>query len=311
VAVASGTARSTTEAVARDRGYWGKAAHTLVRDWTAMLGLAIVLVLCLCAVFAPLLAPYDPAFQHREGLTLDGRPLGPGSSGFLLGTDPLGRDELSRLLYGARASLLVGVGGTVLAALVGTAIGCAAGMSRGLAQIGLMRSADVVLSFPVLLLAMALLAVTQPSLATIMLIFAVAYGAYLARIVFTQVVSLREREFILAAQTAGVRTGPIVVRHIVPHVLPSVIVYTTLGVATAILFEAALSYVGIGIQPPESSWGNMIDGGQNYLISAPWLIAFPGGALVLAMVGFSLLGDGLRDALDPTLERVGRATGVR
>jgi peptide/nickel transport system permease protein len=264
-----------------------------------MLGLGIVVVLGAAAMLAPVLAPYDPAFQHREGLTLDGRPLGPGSSGFALGTDPLGRDELSRLLYGARASLLVGVGGTVLAALVGTAVGCAAGMSRGLAQMGLMRSADVVLSFPVLLLAMVLLAVAQPSLVTIMLIFAVAYGAYLARIVFTQVVSLREREFILAAQTAGVRTGPIVFRHVVPHVLPSVIVYTTLGVATAILFEAALSYVGIGIQPPEASWGNMIDGGQSYLISAPWLIAFPGGALVLAMIGFSLLGDGLRDALDP------------
>jgi peptide/nickel transport system permease protein len=309
VGVAS-EATPAAEPVSRDQGYWGKAAHTLVRDWTAMLGLGIVLALGACAIFAPILAPYDPAFQHREGLTLDGRPQGPGGE-FLLGTDSLGRDQLSRLLYGARASLVVGVGGTVLAAFVGTALGCAAGMSRGIAQIGLMRTADVVLSFPVLLLAMALLAVTQPSLVTIMLIFAVAYGAYLARIVFTQVVSLREREFILAARTAGVRTGPIVVRHIIPHVLPSVIVYTTLGVATAILFEAALSYVGIGIQPPDASWGNMIDGGQTYLISAPWLIAFPGGALVLAMIGFSLLGDGLRDALDPTLDRVGRVTGVR
>jgi peptide/nickel transport system permease protein len=142
------------------------------------------------------------------------------------------------------------------------------------------------------------------------IIFGVVFGASLARIVFTQVVSLREREFVLAARTGGVRTGTIIVRHIVPHVLPSVIVYCTLGVATAIMFEAILSYVGIGIRPPEASWGNMISEGQQYLLTSPWLIAFPGGALVIAMVGFALLGDGLRDSLDPTLERRGRFLGM-
>jgi peptide/nickel transport system permease protein len=167
----------------------------------------------------------------------------------------------------------------------------------------LMRAVDIVLSFPVLLLAMALLAVTQPNLGTIILIVGVAFGAYLARIIFSQVVSLREREFVLAARTAGASTRWLLVRHIVPHVMPTVIVYGTLGVATAIMLEAALSYVGIGIQPPEASWGNMISDGQTYLISAPWLIALPGAAIVLAMIGFSLFGDGLRDALDPTLER--------
>jgi len=277
-----------------------------------MVGLVIVVVLCVCATFAPLVAPSEPDFQHRDGLSLEGNPLGP-SSQFPLGTDTLGRDEFSRLLYGARVSLIAGIGGAGLAALLGVAVGSIAGMAGSLLQTLLMRSVDVVLSFPVLLLAIALLAVTQPSLTTIVIIVGLAFGAALSRIVFTQATSLREREFVLAARTAGVRTPRIIVRHIVPHVLPSVIVYSMLSVATAILFEAALSYVGIGIRPPQPSWGNMISEGQTYLFSAPWLIAFPGGALVLAMVGFSLFGDGLRDVLDPTLERRGRflPTGVR
>jgi peptide/nickel transport system permease protein len=288
---------------ARDRGYWGDALRELAHDWTAMVGLVIVVGLCVCAVFAPLIAPADPAFQHREGLTLEGEPLGPGDGGFTLGTDALGRDEFSRVLYGARVSLAVGVGANVLAALIGIAIGGIAGIAGSRVQTLLMRAVDVVVSFPILLLAIALLAVTEPNLPTILLIIGVAFGAYLSRIVFTQVVSLREREFVLAARTAGVRTPWILLRHIVPHVVPSVLVYGTLGVATAVQLEAALSYVGIGIQPPDASWGNMIADGQTYLVSAPWLVAFPGGAIVLAMVGFSLLGDGLRDALDPTLER--------
>jgi peptide/nickel transport system permease protein len=166
-----------------------------------------------------------------------------------------------------------------------------------------MRAVDVILSFPVLLLAIALLAVTQPNVRTIVIIVGISFGAYLARLVFTQAISLKEREFVLAARTAGARSSWILIRHVVPHVLPSVLVFSALGVATAIQLEAALSYVGIGIQPPEASWGNMISEGQDYLSTTPWLVVFPGVAIMLAMVGFSLLGDGLRDALDPTLER--------
>ncbi len=289
----------------RERGYWGDALRELARDWTAMLGLALVVLLVVAAAFAPLLAPFDPAFQHAEGLSLEGQPLGP-SAEFALGTDKLGRDELSRLLHGARVSLLVGIGGNLLSALIGIAIGGVAGMVGSRLQALLMRGLDVILSFPLVLLAIALLAVTQPSLPIILVMIGVAFGAYLSRLVFAQVVSLKEREFVLAARAAGVRPGWILVRQVVPHVIPSVLVYSTLGVATAIQFEAALSYVGIGIQPPDSSWGNMISEGQPFLVSAPWLVAFPGAAIVLAMVGFSLLGDGLRDALDPTLERRGR-----
>ena len=286
-----------------ERGYWGEALRDLSRDWTSMIGLVIVVGLCVCAIFAPLIAPYDPVFQHREGLSLEGEPLSPGEGGFVLGTDSLGRDEFSRLLYGARVSLAVGIGANLLGVLIGIAIGGVAGMAGGRVQTLLMRIVDIVLSFPILLLAIALLAVTEPNLPTILVIIGVAFGAYLSRIVFTQVVTLREREFVLAARTAGVSSGWILIRHVLPHVIPSMIVYCTLGVATAIQLEAALSYVGIGIRPPEASWGNMIADGQSYLISSPWLIALPGAAIVLAMLGFSLLGDGLRDSLDPTLER--------
>ena len=306
------TARTADLAPVREQGYWGEAFRELRRDWVAILGFVLVAVLVGAALLAPVLAPYDPNFQHREGLTETGQPLGP-SDEFRLGTDALGRDELSRLLYGARVSLVVGLGANVLAALIGVVVGGVAGMTKGHSQTLLMRIVDVVISFPILLLAIALLAVTEPNVPTILVIIGVSFGAYLSRIVFAQVVSLKEREFVLAARTAGVRSTWILVRHIVPHVLPTVIVFSTLGVATAIMLEAALSYVGIGIQVPDASWGNMISQGQTYLVSAPWLVAVPGAAIVVAMVGFSLLGDGLRDALDPTLERRSRLRfgGVR
>jgi peptide/nickel transport system permease protein len=286
----------------RERGYWSEAWVELRHDRAAMVGLAIVVLLVLAALAAPLIAPYDPDFQHREGLTLEGQPLPP-SSTFKLGTDGLGRDELSRLLYGARVSLTVGIGANVIAAIIGILVGGLAGLAGPRLQTFGMRAVDVVLSFPVLLLAIALLAVAQPSVTTITLIIGVSFGAYLSRLVFTQVVSLREREFVLAARTSGVGAPTILVRHVVPHVIPSVLVYCALGIATAVQLEAALSYVGIGIQVPTASWGNMIAEGQPYLTTAPWLVIFPGAAIVLTMVGFSLLGDGLRDALDPTLER--------
>jgi peptide/nickel transport system permease protein len=285
-----------------ERGYWGDAFLQLRRNRPAMLGLVLVLTLTICAVAAPVIAPHDPAFQQHLGLSETGEPLGP-SGTFKLGTDALGRDELSRILYGGRVSLAVGIGANLIAALLGVAIGGIAGMAGSSVQTLLMRMVDVILSFPILLLAIALLAVTQPNLPTITIIIGVSFGAYLSRLVFAQVVSLKEREFVLAARTAGVRSGWILLRHVLPHTIPSVLVYATLGVATAIQLEAALSYVGIGIQPPNASWGNMIADGQTYLVSAPWLVAFPGAAIVLAMIGFTLLGDGLRDALDPTLER--------
>ena len=292
----------------RDRGYWTDAWRQVLSDPMGLLGVGLVGGLILLATFAPILAPYDPNYQHSLGLSVNGEPLGP-SARFKLGTDPLGRDEFSRLAYGARVSLIVGLGANAIAAFIGVAIGGIAGMGRGWLHTAMMRLVDVVLSFPVLLLGVAVLVVTKPDILTIVLIIGLSFGAYLSRIVFAQVVSLREREFVLAAVTAGTRSGWILVRHVIPHVLPSVLVFVSLGVATAIQLEAAFSYVGIGIQPPRASWGNMINEGQTYLASAPWLVIFPGVTIMLAMLGFSLLGDSLRDVLDPTLERRARLLG--
>jgi peptide/nickel transport system permease protein len=285
-----------------ERGYWRTAWYEFRHDRLAMTGLVFVVILVLAALLAPLIAPYGVNQQLASGLTAAGNPKSPGGQ-FLLGTDSLGRDELTRLMYGARVSLVVGLGSALIGALLGLGIGGIAGLFGGLGEKLLMRLADVILSFPILLLATAVLAVSQPSVISISIIVGVGFAAYLARVVYSQVVTLRERDFVLAARTAGVRRGWILVRHIVPHVMPSVIVFSTLGVATAIQLEAALSYVGLGIHPPTPSWGNMIADGQTYLTTDVWLVLLPGLAIMFAMLGFSLVGDGMRDALDPTLER--------
>jgi peptide/nickel transport system permease protein len=270
-----------------------------------MAGLILVAALAVCAIFAPLLAPSDPALQHTDGLTMEGDPIAPAHA-YLLGTDALGRDELSRLLYGARISLAIAVGANLLAGALGILVGGVAGLAGPRMQTLLMRLVDVLISFPVLLLAITVLAVVQASNVVLVLLIGISWGAYLARIVFAQVVSIRQREFVVAAIASGVRSHHVLVRHIVPHVIPAALVYCTFGVATAIQVEAALSYIGVGIRPPTASWGNMLADGQSYLFSAPWLVALPGAAIVITLIGFTLLGDGLRDALDPTLERRGR-----
>jgi peptide/nickel transport system permease protein len=304
VAVAADLAPQPLKQVA-ERGYWRAAGYQLRHDRLAMVGLFFVVVLITCAVFAPLIAPFPPNLQLASGLTPSGNPLPP-SAHFLLGTDPLGRDELSRLLFGARISLTVGLGSNVIGGVLGLAIGGIAALFGGIADKLLMRLADVILSFPILLLATAILAVTSAGVLTISVIVGIGFGAYLARVVYSQAVTLRERDFVLAARTSAVGRARILLRHIVPHVMPSIIVFCTLGVATAIQLEAALSYVGLGIHPPTASWGNMIANGQDYITSAPWLVIFPGMAIMFAMLGFSMVGDGLRDALDPTLERTVR-----
>jgi peptide/nickel transport system permease protein len=285
-------------------GYWREAFGELRRDRVAMGGLVVCIVILAAAVFAMWIRPHDPNAQFNSGLTAMGDPRPPGSHGFLLGTDAVGRDELSRVLTGAGISLIVGIGANLISAIIGLTVGGIAGLAGGGLQTGLMRAVDVVVSFPVLLLAITLLSVvSRPTVTWIMIIIGINFGAYLARLVYGQVVSLKEREFVVAARASGSRAPFILVRHLLPHVLPSVIVYATLGVATAIQLEAALAFVGLGIPPPAASWGNMISDGEPYLFTAPWLVIIPGAAIFIAMMAFSLLGDGLRDALDPTLER--------
>jgi len=286
-------------AVAADEPGLGRRALTsLRRDPVALISVIAVVVLALVAVFAPLLAPHNPLQAYQNGLSSNGAPVGPGSS-FVLGTDPNGRDVLSRLIFGARVSLLVGVVATGLASIIGVLVGGIAGYAGGIVDSVLMRITDVVLSFPILLFCVALIAITGPSTRNVMLVIAFGYWTYLARIVRGLVLSLKEREFVVAARTLGIGHRAILRRHILPHLVPAIIVYSTLGIATSILIEASLSYLGIGVPLPQASWGQMISQGQQYFQTAPWLLVAPGVALVLTVLAFNLAGDWLTDLLDP------------
>ena len=285
--------------------------------WIGATGVAIILAL---AVFAPLIAPYDPAFQFRgDGLTPNGDPLGP-TARFPLGTDKLGRDELSRLLFGARTSLLVGIGGTVAATIIGVAIGSVAAfvgdVRRRFPLPGgrsvvvpipveslLMRFTDAVLSFPILLLAIALVAVVGSSLWLVVAIVAGFLWTGIARIVYARVVVLRELDFVTAARALGVSPARILRRHVLPHLASIVAVYATLAVAAAILFEATLSFLGVGVPPPSPSWGSMIFDHITYYSTDPRVVALPGVAIMATILVFNVLGDALADALDPQSER--------
>ncbi len=278
--------------------FWRRAARSLLRDRVALASVAFITLLVVVAVFAPWIAPYNPVQQFANGLSPVGAPVGPGGH-FLLGTDAAGRDVLSRLIFGARVSLLVGVVATGLASFIGVLIGAVAGYAGGLIESILMRFTDMVLSFPILLFCVALIAVTGPSTRNVVLVIAFAYWTYLARVVRGQVLSLKEREFVTAARTLGVSHSKIIRKHILPHLMPTIIVYATLGIATSILLEASLSFLGIGVPLPQASWGEMISEGQQYFQSAPWLLVVPGIALIATVLAFNLAGDWLTDLLDP------------
>lgn len=284
---------------------FGLAWRRLRRDGGALIGAGLVLLLVLTALLAPLLAPHDPAEQFRDGLTLDGQPknstiFGNDATQFLLGTDANGRDLLSRILYGARISLLVGVLANLLAVGIGLLIGALAGYLGGGIETILMRFTDIMMAFPTLLLAMALVAILKPSLWIIIVVIGLVYWTWIARVVYGQVLALREREFVMASQAIGAPRLFTLLRHILPQLFPTLIVWGTLGVATNVMLEASLSYLGIGVQPPTPSWGGMIQQGQSYYRSAPWMVIYPGLAIMVTVFAFNLLGDGLRDALDPT-----------
>jgi peptide/nickel transport system permease protein len=278
----------------------------LKRDRLALLGAVIVALLVLVAIFADVLAPYDPTVPFDDGLTLQGMPVPstlPESSQFILGSDSSGRDLLSRIIFGARVSLTVGVLANGLAVTIGLVIGSIGGYFRGWVGALVMRFTDMMMAFPSLLLAIALVAVLKPSLWVIVLVIGLVYWTWIARVVYGEVLSLREREFVTAAVCAGASARRVLFRHILPHLIPTAIVWGTLGIATNVMLEASLSYLGIGVQPPTPSWGGMIQQGQYYYRSAPWLILFPGLAIMLTVLSFNLLGDGLRDALDPYQRR--------
>ncbi|MFI0422972.1 ABC transporter permease [Spongiactinospora sp. 9N601] len=276
-----------------------QAWRSLLRDIPALISIVALILLALAALLAPVLAPHDPLRTYAEGLTDQGAPVAPGG-GFPLGTDPNGRDVLSRLLYGARVSLTIGVFANGLATLVGVAVGITAGYFGGRVDTVVSRITDVVMSFPILLFCVALITVTGPSQRNVVLVIALIYWTYLARIIRGMVLSLREREFVTATRTLGVSTVRILFRHILPHLVPAIIVYATLGVASSILIESSLSFLGVGVPVPEASWGQMIDDGRKYYEAAPWLLFAPGVCLIVTVLAFNLAGDWLRDLLDPT-----------
>ena len=277
------------------RGVW----HRLIRRKLALIGLAIIAITVLGAVFAPWLTAYDPNEQMFDGLTLEGAPLPP-SGRFWLGTDLLGRDLATRILYGARTSLIIGIVANGTALLIGALVGIAAGYFRGWIGGMLMRFTDLMMAFPALLLAICLAAILQPSLWIVALVIALVNWVQTARVIYTETSSLAEREFIDAERTIGAGTGRILFRHILPHLLPTLIVWGTLGISTTVLLEATLSYLGIGVRPPTASWGNIIFENQTYFQAAPWLVFVPGAAILALALAFNLVGDALRDILDPT-----------
>jgi peptide/nickel transport system permease protein len=257
------------------------------------LGSAIVLVIALAAVIGPLVVPYDPAVQALP-LRLDGP-----SAAHWFGLDELGRDILARVLAGARISFLVGLTVVSVSASVGTILGGVAGYFGGVLDDVISRVVDTLLAFPGLLLAIALVAVLGPSLGNVLLALALIGWVGYARLVRGQVLRVRELDYVQAARALGAPTHRILFRHVVPATLPAVVVQATLGMAGAVIGEAALSFLGLGVQPPTPSWGTMLNGGRAHLFDAPHLTVFPGVAIGLLVLGFNFLGDGLRDWADP------------
>jgi len=267
----------------------------LLRGHLAKVGLLVIATLVVAAVLAPALAPYDPTEQRLE------RMLQPPGGQHLLGTDDLGRDILSRVLYGARVSLLVGVLAVGISLLAGVSLGLVAGYRGGWVDDVTMRVMDGLLAFPALVLALAITAALGPSLRNAMIALGIVGIPGFARLVRGQVLSLRAQEYVEAARAAGLADGRIVVRHILPGTLAPIIVHASLRVAFAVLAEAGLSFLGLGTQPPTPSWGSMLNTGREYLEMAPWLSVAPGAAIFVTTLSFNFLGDGLRDALDPRL----------
>ncbi|BDG60668.1 ABC transporter permease [Caldinitratiruptor microaerophilus] len=279
-------------------GGWRTVWRRLRRDRFAVAGLAFLVVVVLLGLLAPWIAPYHPT--RDVDLTLRLRP--PGTPGHLLGTDELGRDVLSRLLWGTRLSVGVGFLATLEAMVVGVIIGVLAGYYRGPFDAVAMRGVDILMAFPYVLLAIAIIAALGPGLTNAMLAVAITGIPYYARIARGQVLALRDREFIEAQHALGAPDWRILVRHILPNVLSPIIVAATLDVGWMITAAAGMSFLGLGAQPPTAEWGVMLSDGRKYIRTAPHLSLLPGMAIFLVVLALNLAGDGLRDALDPRLK---------
>jgi peptide/nickel transport system permease protein len=269
---------------------------------TALFGLVVVVIVVLTALAAPLISPFDPIEQDLGDLRLKAPGFRDAAGRVhLLGTDHLGRDLLARVIHGARPALLVGFAAVAISGLIGMAAGLIAGYFGGRLDDLLMRLADIQLAFPFILLAIAVIGVLGPSLATIIVVIGVSSWVVYARIVRGAVLTLREREFVQAALALGVSDARVLLRHILPNALTPWLVVATLDMARVIVIESALSFLGLGVQPPTPTWGGMLADGRVYVSTAWWLATFPGLAILITVLGINLFGDGLRDTLDPRL----------
>ena len=272
----------------------GRVGRAVLRQPPILASALFIAIITLAAVAVPLLPVRDPTEQSVV------RRLKPPSAESVFGTDRLGRDILSRVLWGARMSLIVGVGVVAISALIGTVVGLASGYFRGLGSDLLLRLVDILLAFPPLILAMVMVTVLGPSVQTVVVAISMGVIPRFARVARATILAIREREYVLASRAVGASTPRIMLRHVLLNAVDPLIVLTTLLVPTAILTEAMLSFLGLGITEPTPTWGNMINNGRLVLREAPWLTLFPSAAIVLTVIAFNLLGDALRDALDPT-----------
>ncbi len=266
------------------------------RNRLASVSAVVVIALVLLATFAPWVAPRDPLY-----IDMAQKFAKPGEAGFVLGADELGRDVLSRLLHAGRVSLAVGLMTALITVSVGSILGAMAGFYGGTIDAIIMRLVDILLSMPTIFLLLALAAFLKPTLLTITLIIGLNSWMSVARMVRGQILSLKQQEFILAARAMGANDHRLIFRQLLPNALAPVLVAATLNVATAILLESSLSYLGYGIQPPTASWGNMLNNAQTYVLYAPWVAVYPGFMITVTVLSFNFAGDGLRDALDPRL----------
>lgn len=287
---------STQAEIADTDGIMDKIKTMIKSNKLATISLIVILIYCFCAIFAPFVAPHDPTLQNYDNVRA--YP----SKEHILGTDELGRDVFSRIIYGSRISLVIGIVPTTISMVIGTILGLMAGFMGKKVDFIIMRLADIMLAFPSLLLAMVVMYTLGASLVNIFIALSVVNWAGTARVVRSQTLALKEKEFVEAAESIGVKKSVIMLRHILPNCLPSLIVLFTMDIPGSILSESSLSFLGIGAQPPASSWGLMVVNGKQWLFSEPWVAIAPGVAILVLVLAFNFLGDGMRDAIDPYMK---------
>ncbi|HEY1618797.1 MAG TPA: ABC transporter permease, partial [Streptosporangiaceae bacterium] len=297
------------------RSQWWLTWQRLRHDKMAVASMIVIVLIAACAIAAPLfasLAGHSPsAVYPNTGLSASGQPVGPGSHGFFLGTDELGRDLFVRIVYGAQISLFVGLITTLIGTVAGVSMGLVSGYFGGWVDAVLARVIDAVLAFPYIVLALSLAVVLGPSLPVVIAVISFFSWAGISRVVRGQALSIKEKEYIEAARSLGAGPWRIMFIDILPNLLAPVLVLATLSIPAAIVFEATLDYLGLGVQPPTATWGNILAGAQSYYDVAWWYLVFPALALVITTIAFNLLGDGVRDAMDPRTERIFAAGRAR